>query len=198
MGTYKFTFSEEVEYQDDQTCRKYVLDTSDVGKNKESISQKLNKPVYISVGKDGLAIDVKTDISNDNYICVELYSNMVLESKINLVYSINTKNYGYLYPKIENNKFYPIFTYSREYEVNIDSFNEAFPSINSAKDFKKYFLIFGIIFLVGFACACGFCFYKYLYHKRGRVSITPVFPETENLINDSRDPTINSYDNKAN
>ena len=198
LGTYKFTFSEEVEYQDDQTCRKYVLDTSDVGKNKESISQKLNKPVYITVGKDGLAIDVKTDISNDNYICVELYSNMVLESKINLVYSINTKNYGYLYPKIENNKFYPIFTYSREYEVNIDSFNEAFPSINSAKDFKKYFLIFGIIFLVGFACACGFCFYKYLYHKRGRVSITPVFPETENLINDSRDPTINSYDNKAN
>ena len=196
FGTYKFTFSEEMEYQDEQTCRKYVLDTSDIAKNKDSISQKLNKPVYISVGKDGLATNVKTDISSDNYICVEPNSNMVLDSKINLVYSLNTKNYGYLYPKIENNKNYPIFLYSKEYEVNIDSFNEAFPSINSAKDFKKYFLAFGIIFLLIFAGACGFCFYKYLYHKRERVSISPEFPDTANLINDSRDPTLNSYDNK--
>ena len=71
--------------------------------------------MFITVGTDGLNTEIKGDINKDNYICVEPYSNMVLESKFNFIYSIDTKNYGYLYPKIESNKKYPIFIYSKEY-----------------------------------------------------------------------------------
>ena len=186
---YKFTFSEEIDYED-QTCRKYVMDTEDYKVKTASISQKLNKPLYISVGSDGLDTTITDSINNENYICVEPYSNMVLESKINLVYSLYTKNYGCLYPNIENEKNYPIFTYNKEYKVDIDSFNDAFPSLNSAKSFKKNFLIFGIILIVIFAICSGWLIYKAFTHKRERISLLPNGPET-NLINDSREATMN-------
>jgi len=186
---YKFTFSEEIDYED-QTCRKYVMDTGDYKVKTASISQKLNKPLYISVGSDGLDTTITDKINNENYICVEPYSNMVLESKINLVYSLYTKNYGCLYPNIENEKNYPIFTYNKEYKVDIDSFNDAFPSLNSAKSFKKNFLIFGIILIVIFAICSGWLIYKAFTHKRERISLLPNGPET-NLINDSREATMN-------
>ena len=186
---FKFTYDEEIDYED-QTCRKYVLDTKDYEAKKASISQKLNKPIYISVGKNGLDTKINDEISSENYICVEPYSNMVLESKINLVYSIYTKNYGYLYPKIENEKYYPIFIYNRDYKVDIDSFNDAFPSINSSKSFKKYFLIFGIIVIVILFCFSIYLIYKAVTHKRARISLLPNDLDG-NLINDSREPTKN-------
>ena len=186
---YKFIFSEEIEYGD-QTCRKYVLVNEGFKEKKASISQKLNKPIYISINKEGLDTNIADKISNENYICVEPYSNMVLESKMNLVYSIYTKNYGYLYPKIENEKNYPIFIYNKEYKVDIDSFNDAFPSLNSSKSFKKYFLIIGIIIIVIFAISSGYLIYKAVTHKRERISLLPNEPDM-NLINDSREATVN-------
>ena len=186
---YKFTFDEEIDYED-QTCRKYILDTQDYKPKMASLSQKLNKPLYISVGNNGFDTTVNGEIKDENYICVEPYSNMVLESKMNLVYSLYTKNYGFLYPKIENEKNYPIFIYNKDYKVDINSFNDAFPEINSAKNFKTYFLIFGIIILVVFACLSGFLIYKWKYHKRERISLGPEAPDM-NLINDSREATLN-------
>ena len=186
---YKFTFSEEIDYEE-QTCRKYVLDTKDYKVKTASISQKLNKPIFISVGNEGFDTTITDKISNENYICVEPYSNMVLESKINLVYSLYTKNYGCFYPKIENEKNYPIFTYNREYKVDMDSFEDAFPSLSSAKSFKKYFLIFGIILIVLFAICSGWLIYKACTHKRERISLLPNAPDM-NLINDSREATLN-------
>ena len=150
----------------------------------------MNKPIFISVGKEGFDTTITDKISEENYICVEPYSNMVLESKINLVYSLYTKNYGCFYPKIENEKNYPIFTYNREYKVDMDSFEDAFPSLSSAKSFKKYFLIFGIILIVLFAICSGWLIYKACTHKRERISLLPNAPDM-NLINDSREATLN-------
>ena len=96
---------------------------------------------------------------------------MVLESKFNFIYSIDTKNYGYLYPKIESNKKYPIFIYSKEYEVDIDSFENAFPSISSAKSFKTYFLAFGIVFIIILAVVSVFLIYRYVKYTRKRIKI---------------------------
>ena len=186
---YKFTYKEEIDYED-QKCRKYVLDTKDYEVKNAPISQKMNKPFFISVGKNGLDTIINGEISTENYICVEPNSNMVLESKMNLVYSIYTKNYGCLYPKIENEKYYPIFTYNKDYKVEFDSFNDAFPGINSSKKFKKYSLIFGIIIIVILACLSIFFIYKAVTHKRARISLLPTTLDG-NLINDSREQTVN-------
>ena len=85
-GIYKFTFKEDSDVKGDLTCRKYTLDESCLNDNSDSISQKLNKPLTISVNKDGLGVKIKDETKNENYICVEPNSNMVLESKINLIY----------------------------------------------------------------------------------------------------------------
>lgn len=191
-GVYTFTFKEEVYYNNDINCRKYVLDVNSLDNNKDSISQKLNKPLTISTNKEGLNAEIKDDIDKENYILVEPYSNMVLESKINFVYSLNTKNYGYLYYKLENEKNYPIFTYNKEYTADVDSFYKAFPSIESLKSFKKTVTIVLIVLAVVFLAVTCFCIYKYFTHKRGRISLNKG-PETS-LINDSRDATLNKYE----
>ena len=183
-GVYKFTFKEEVDYKDDVTCRKYNLDTTSLDSNNNNvISQKLNKPFAILANKEGLKVDIKDEIKTDNYICVEPYSNMVIDSKINFIYSLNTKNYGYLYyllPKEATN--YPMFIYNKEYTVEIESFNKAFPSIKSYHSFKKTILIIGIIFTILFCALSCFCIYMYIKQKKERISLP-----SEGLVNTSRE-----------
>ena len=91
-----FIFSENVDYGG-QTCRKYKLDIEyittinekdDLYTTNAFISQKLNKPFFITVGKEEFSPNIEEDIPSENYICVEPYSNMVLDSCINFVYSI--------------------------------------------------------------------------------------------------------------
>jgi hypothetical protein len=166
----KFSFSEEVDYHE-QVCRKYTLDESNLNSEKSYISEKLNKPFFITAGKYGLSDELKENISDENYICLEPFSNLVLDSKINLVYSLYTGKFGYLYPKIENEKVYPIFLYSKTYEVSEDSFNEAFPGINSYRQFRFIFIIVGIILIVLFCAIATFCIYKVIKYRRPRVSI---------------------------
>ena len=201
---YKFTFSKKVDYED-QSCRKYVLEknlSDDMNEKEESnfnkafISQKLNKPFIVSVGKDGLDENINIEVTNDNYICVETFSNMVLESKINLVYSIYTKNYGDIVFKIDNDKTYPIFTYQRNYKVNIDSFNDYFSEINSYKSFRKRFIIIGCIFILVFAIITCVCIYKFCYYRRPRISLDKA-PDDKLLLNDSstRGPTTTKIEN---
>ena len=128
-----------------------------------------------------------TSVNKENYICVEPYSNMVLESKFNFIYSIDTKNYGYLYPKIESNKKYPIFIYSKIYKVDMDSFENSFPSISSAKSFRTYFLAFGIVFIIILAVVSVFLIYRYVKYTRKRIKIEEG-PENINLINEETYP----------
>ena len=195
---FKFTFSEEVDYED-LKCRKYLLnekdlvnninEKEDLDSNKAYILQKLNRPIFISIGKDGLDTTIEEDISTENYIYVEVYSNMVVESKINLLYSLHTKNYGYIYPSIENDKVYPIFTYNKNYKVEIDSFNKVFSYINSYKNFRKYMIIFGVILIVIFAILAGFFFYKLFFSKNQNVDKNDESQKEIDLINDTREPT---------
>ena len=193
---YKFTYSKKVDYED-QSCRKYILDTKDLANNineendlsikKPLLSQKLNKPYMVTVDKNELEINIEEFISTENYICVEPYSNMVLDSKINLIYGIYTKNYGYINYNLENEKVYPVFAYNRNYQVDIDSFNDVFSEINSYKTFRKVFLIVGIILIVLFCISACFCFYKCYFYRRKRISLADA--PRENLINDSREQT---------
>jgi hypothetical protein len=166
---FKFTYKEEVDIED-QTCRKYELDKGDLSSMNEKgdldsgkafISQKLNKPFIITAGKDGLSDELNEKISDENYICIEPFSNMVIDSKINLVYSLYTKQFGYLFSKIPNEKVYPLFLYSKQYTVQMDSFNNAFPDIQSYKEFRSTFIIVGVIFILIFFIVSVFCFYKY-------------------------------------
>jgi hypothetical protein len=186
-GIYKFNFKDDSDVKGDLTCRKYTLDESCLNDNSDSISQKLNKPLTISVNKDGLGVKIKDETKNENYICVEPNSNMVLESKINLIYSINTKNYGhlfYLLPKDTTN--YPLFTYNREYKVDIDSFDEAFPGISSYKSFEKTLLIVGIIIMVLFCIFACFCIFMFCKLKRGKINLPSEGPDTK-LLNSSKE-----------
>ena len=195
---YKFIYSKNVDYGD-QTCRKYVLDKNLVdginekdesNYNKASISQKLNKPFIVTIGKEeleGFNLNANLDISTDNYICVETFSNMVLESEINFVYSLFTKNYGDIVFKIENDKIYPIFTYNRNYKVNIDAFNDYFDEINSYKSFRKIFIIIGVIFIVLFAIVACFSIYKFCFYRRPRFSLEQL----------PKDQLISDFDTKG-
>lgn len=186
-GVYKFTFSEEVDYKDDIACRKYNLDTSSLESNNNLISQKLNKPLTILANKEGIAIDIKDEIKTDNYICVEPYSNMVLDSKINFIYSLNTKNYGYIFSLLPKEaKNYPMFIYNKEYSVEINSFTDTFPSIKSYYSFKKTILIVGIVIGVLFCLFACFCIFMYIKNKRGKINLPSEGPDTK-LLNSSRE-----------
>lgn len=189
---FKFEFKEEVDI-DDQTCRKYELDKGDLGNMNEKgdldsgkafISQKLNKPFVITAGKDGLNDDLSGKISDENYICIEPFSNMVVDSKINLVYSLYTKQFGFLFSKIPNEKLYPLFLYRKQYSVQMNSFNSAFPEINSYRDFRNTFIIVGIIFIVIFFCVSVFCFYKWKSEQKPLIQMDKNGPKIS-LINAS-------------
>ena len=183
---------------DDITCRKYELDKnnlidnineeSDLKYNKPLLTQKLNKPFMISIGKDDLNIKFEDEISNENYLCVEPFTNIVINSKINFIYSLYTKKYGFINSKIENDKIYPIFIYEKNYEVDIESFNENFPSIHSYYTFKMIFLIIGIILILALTIAALFFFMK-LHKTLIEEDIQKNGPDNQKLI-DSREPTI--------
>ena len=195
--TFKFIYNEDMDY-DDITCRKYELDKnnlidnineeSDLKYNKPLLTQKLNKPFMISIGKDDLNIKFEDEISNENYLCVEPFTNIVINSKINFIYSLYTKKYGFINSKIENDKIYPIFIYEKNYEVDIESFNENFPSIHSYYTFKMIFLIIGIILILALTITALFFFMK-LHKTLIEEDIQKNGPDNQKLI-DSREPTI--------
>lgn len=196
---YKFDYTEDTT-MNDIDCQKYVIkdsladgmnEASDSGSKKALITQKLNRPFMISVGNDDLSPNIKT-VSKDNYICVNPFTNMVISSRINLVYSIFTKSYGNIIPKIENNKTLPIFIYQRSYDVDTDSFNKYFSNISSYYTFKTVFLIIGIIIIVICFGASVFTFFK--LHKRlvnDDAASQNNIPERERLINDSKNSSMN-------
>ena len=166
---FKFKYVDDSEYQDID-CKKYELDKEDFvlsineendsGYNKAFLTQKLNKPFIVSVGNSELTSAIDGEVSEENYMCIDPFTNMVLDSKINFVYSIYTKKYGYINPKIENDKTYPIFTYNRNYEVDIDSYNEYFPGITSYYTFRLVFIVIGIILMIVCAIISIWAFLK--------------------------------------
>ena len=73
---------------------------------------------------------------------------MVIDSKINLIYGIYSRNYGFVNSIIENDKFYPIFTYQRAYEVEVNSYEQQFPGVTEYYENMTIFIIIGIIVIV--------------------------------------------------
>ena len=188
-------------YDDDDSkykgiyCNKYILDKKNLANdmneeidskdNKAFITQKLNKPFTISVGNK----EIEGGVSEENYICVDPFTNMVLESKINLVYSLYTKQYRFINPSIENNKTVPIFTYQRNYHVDIDSYDDYFPNIKKYNTFKIVFLIVVIILIVVCAAISLWAFIK-IHKGLIKEDIAMNSSQKEPIINDSRDPTL--------
>lgn len=202
---FKFIYVEDSEFKDID-CQKYELDRNDIANDineindlntkKAFLTQKLNKPFMISVGKNGLNSNIKDDISEENYICIDPFTNMAIDSKINFVYSIYTKKYGYINPNIDNEKIYPVFTYQKSYEVDIDSYNDFFPDITSFYTFNLTFLIIGIILII-ICFIVSLLYFLKLHKKLVEEDLQKNGPDSGRLINDSREQTIlNKSENK--
>ncbi len=197
---FKFDYKEDASYKDTLKCRKYVLDTKDISINinekndynskKAFISQKVNKPFIITGdGKNGLDKEIESEISKENYICVDVISNMVLDSKINLVYSIYTRDYGLINKKIESKKVLPVFTYYRNYEVDVDSYKENFPGVAGYYTFRTVFIIVGVILIV-ILFIIALVALKKMSRKINEEEIKENIAEQKLVPGDSRDPTI--------
>ena len=193
---FKFNYKDEEKYGE-INCKKYELDEGDIsidinelndlGSKRAFLSQKLNKPYIVSVEKDNL--NINENIQEDNYICVDPFTNMVVQSKLNLIYSLYSKNYGYINPNIVNNKAYPIFIYQKVFEFDSDSYNDYFPNVTFYYSFRKIFIIIGIILIVIFAIISLIAFiiiHKNLVNQDIKMNSSA----TDSLINDSREQTI--------
>ena len=190
------------EYEDDSNfkdinCKLYELDKDDIAneineefdlkEKKAFLTQKLNKPYMISVGNNNLNQKIEGNIPEENYICVDPLTNMVIDSKINFVYSIYTRKYGNINPKIENDKVLPVFTYQRSFEVDIDSYKDYFPNVKRFYNFRRIFLIIGIALII--ICAIISLWAFVTIHKT--LVQEDIKKNTESpLINDTRDPTL--------
>ena len=142
------------------------------------VSQRFNKPFVIS-SLDNDEIKKKITISNEeieNNICVDPLSNMVLESNINLVYSIYTKNLGDIFSMLKNNEFYPIILYNRKYNISMNSYNNIFNGNISYYNWRLFIIIFGSI------CTAIFIGLAIMFHLKN--------PNQSNLLN--------SFDGKIN
>ena len=202
---FKFDYEDDIKL-DGISCKKYELDignlANDINEEVDSkdkkafLTQKLNKPFMISVGNKGLNSTIEDKISEENYILVEPFTNMVLESKINFVYSIYTKQYGFINAAIDNDKTMPIFIYQRYYHVDMDSFKDYFPKIKNYNTFRKIFLIAGIILIVICAGISLWAFIK-IHKKLIKEDISNNYSCAENInnINSSRDPTLMNQSN---
>ena len=128
---------------------------------------------------------------------MDSFTNEVVQSKINLVYSIYSKNYGYINPNIENEKIYPVFVYQKVFEVDNKSYLDNFPDITFYSDFKMLFLIIGIVLIVIFIIITLIAFvviHKIIIKNENKRKIfednvNNNNPE-ENFINDTRGQSI--------
>ena len=168
-----FKNKETVKYKDKIECKKYVLDLEDLSagineyfdlndKNAMLI-QKVNKPFMIKVDyveylkKFGL--DLKETNNNiENYICVDTISDMVIDSKMNFLYSINPRKYNLLNKNIEKDNIYPLFLYKRNYEIDVDSYSKQFPGVTEYYENATTFIVIGVIFIILFTAVAVVAF----------------------------------------
>ena len=195
---FKFSYKESVDYND-INCKKYELNKNDISINineendinykKAFLTKKLNKPFIVSIGKDNIDMNINENIEEENFICVDPFTNMVIQSKINLMYSIYSKNYGYINPDIVNNKAYPIFLYQKIFEVDTNSYLVYFPDIDYYNNFKTIFIIVGIALILICVAVTLIIFIK-IHKNLVNEDIVMNSGVRENIINDSREQTI--------
>ena len=154
----RFKSPSEKKYKDKIKCQRYDLDVEffqELNENNDKdnknafITQNLNKPYIISADFDLLKkynYNIKEKV--ENYICVDPISDMVVDSNINLIYSVYSRKFGYLNKNVKNEEIYPIFTYQRRYEVEVDSYEKQFPGVTEYYRNMTVFIIIGILVIV--------------------------------------------------
>ena len=180
----RFIYSSDPKYKDKIKCKKYELDTNELYAelneyfDKTSkiplITQKVNKPFMISADFDSLkkyGYEIK-DKKVDNYICVDPISDMVIDSKINLIYAVNTRKYGYINDIIGNDQIYPIFLYQRQYEVEVNSYEDQFPGVTEYYRNMTVFIIIGVIVIVIFTFLDILCFFFLKKKKKSKKEVS--------------------------
>ena len=161
----RFKKKDDFKYKGKVECKKYHIDTEDFSVNinenfdksnkNAMLIQKVNKPFMLSfdnaeiLKKFGLELDQENKIE-ENYICVDPITDMVIDSKLNFMYALNTRKYGYLNKNIGKNTLYPLFYYQRNYEVNVDSYESQFPGVTEYYENSTVFIIVGAVLIVIF------------------------------------------------
>lgn len=149
-------------YKDKIKCKRYDLEVSHLSadinekfdeNNKYSmLTQKVNKPFMISADFDIINnLKYKNDLRENkvnNYICVDPITDMVIDSEINIFYGIYSRNFGFINNIIENEQIYPIFSYQRKYDVEVESYEKSFPGVSEYYKNMTVFIIIGVIVIV--------------------------------------------------
>ena len=198
---FRFLYSKHQTYKEKIECIRYDLDVAniwaDINENfdkdnkRAMITQKVNKPYMITADFEILKKYNKNykliEDKIDNYICLDPISDMVIDSNINLIYAIYTRKYGYINNIINNEEIYPIFTYQRKFEIDVNSYEQQFPGVIEYYSNVNIFIIIGVIFVVIFAAIAVLSFY-YLHKKEKRQRMkTSLNPLINGDINSYRD-----------
>ena len=89
---------------------------------------------------------------------------MVIDSNINLLYVLNTRNYGYVNKKLYNLFLNAIFLYQRKFEVEVNSYENQFPGVTEYYSNLITFVILGISIVIIF-CAIAIISFVLLRKK---------------------------------
>ncbi|MCQ2815751.1 MAG: hypothetical protein MJ252_00645 [archaeon] len=171
---YQFDFSKRTTYQDID-CKRFNLNKDDLiqnliednapnRKDYPSSFQTFNKPFIVTTENKEFFYEIEKT-NKENYICVDEFSNMVLNSQINLIYGMDTKGFGIFHSEVKEG-IMPLISYSREYSVSKSSYEDAFSSVKNYKTGKTVIIALGIILT---AIAFNLSIYFYLIHKKEEV-----------------------------
>lgn len=174
----EFTYNSKRSYEG-ITCYQYLLnennisqglnETSDMSTNANLdarfglASQRFNKPFAVSSINNEFSHPIKeTTVDADtNFICVDFFSNMVLESNLTLVYSLYTKEFEYLNSQLKKNETYPVILYNRYYKVNATSYNEIFEGVSGYNTGRIVLIVIGCIAIAAFVALGLYFFFKH-------------------------------------
>lgn len=150
-------------------CRKYVLkDFSQnleeegitLNSNHPSVSQKFNKPYVIS-SENAKFIHEIQKVGGDNFICVDEFTNMVIESNLNLVYSLDTTGgYKDFNSEVEEGLL-PVLLYNRHYSVEKKAYEDVFSSVKGYRTGRIVIIVLGIFIIAIFINVAIYCYLKY-------------------------------------
>ena len=159
----RFRKKEDVKYKDKIECKKYYLETDDFSSNinenfdvdskNAMLVQKVNKPFMLkfdtveTLKKFGNEIN-ENNKYEENYICVDPISDMVIDSKMNFIYAINARKYGLINKNIGKDTIYPLFRYQRNYEINVDSYESQFPGVTEYYAKSTTLIVVGVILIL--------------------------------------------------
>ena len=174
----RFIRDENENYQQKIECKKYILDPKSLSAgineyfdnnddDNPFLIQKVNKPFMITNKIDVLKEYGYDDLKEEdiiNYICIDPISDMVIDSKMNLIYTLNTRKYNLINKKIKSNTNFPLFLYQRNYEINVNSYENLFPGVTEYYQNATTFIVVGIIIIILFA-AIGLVSFIYLNKK---------------------------------